>query len=373
MKPAARSPWMIGPAWDLLALSFGWLPFYGWLVAGLGLGAEVFGGVRLAGAAADQATALAVLVALAITYVHRHYTFLVVYGDREVLAQRARAYWVAPALVVALLVFARATANLAPATVAGVRLSPWQVALLVTGAWNIWHTLQQRYGLLRIYAGKLGGGLERPEQARRDRALLWLTAATIAVALPVLRPGLLSGHVNAKRLGRALAPIAGAWWAWALLAGVVAALGFTLYRWLRHELRAPARAWERAPRLALMGSTLLLFALFLVHGPVIGYLCFGTAHAIEYIAFVHHYGARKYAPATGRRGVAASLLRDARKALPALAGGLLLVFWLLKEQRRTDVYLIYYTATSWLHFLYDGWIWKVRRPELARTLEIGGR
>lgn len=363
---------MIGPAWDLAAMAFGWLPFYVWLVAGLGLGAEVFGGPRLAGAAAEQATALAVVVALAITYVHRHYTFLVVYGDREVLSQRARAYWLAPALVVALLAFARATADVAPATIAGVKLSPWQVALLVTGAWNIWHTLQQRYGLLRIYAGKLGGAVAEPEQARRDRALLWLSAATVAVALPVTRPELLSGHINARKLGRAVAPIADSWGAWLLLAALLSALGYTLFRWLRREFAAPEPLSRRAPRLALMGSTLLLLAIFLVHGPVIGYLCFGTAHAVEYVAFVHHYGVRKFAHPE-RRGVAAALLRDARKAVPVLVGGFLLLFWLLRDQRRTDVYLVYYTATSWLHFLYDGWIWKVRKPELQRTLAIAGR
>jgi len=364
---------MIGPACDLAALAFGWLPFYLWLVFGLGLGAQAFGGAPLSGRAADDATALAVLAALAISYVHRHYTFVVVYGDREVWSQRARAYWLAPTLVVAIVATARATAGLAPATVAGIKLSPWQIALFVTGAWNIWHTLQQRYGLLRIYAGKLGGGTERPEQARRDRALIWLATATVAVALPVLRPQLLGGHVNARKVGRVLAPLATAWWAWALLAVVVGAFAWVLLRWLRHELRAPATPGQRAPRLAMMGSTLLLFAVFLIHGPVVGYLCFGTAHAIEYMAFVHHYGTRKYGRAQARRGAAAAILGDFRLAVPALAGGLLLVFWLIQEQRRTDVYLVYYTATSWLHFLYDGWIWKVRRPELARTLELGAR
>ncbi|MDC0716001.1 hypothetical protein [Nannocystis bainbridge] len=368
--PPARATWMIGPAWDVAALAFGWLPFYLWLVIGLGLGAQAFGGAPLAKPQLEEATALAVLAALAISYVHRHYTFVVVYGDRDVFTQRARAYWLAPTLIVAIVALARATSGLAPATVAGIKLSPWQIALFVTGAWNIWHTLQQRYGMLRIYAGKLGGGTERPEQARRDRALIWLATACVAVALPLLRPQLLGGHVNARKLGRLLAPLAGAWWAWALLLAVVGAFAWVLLRWLAHELRAPATPGQRAPRLAMMASTLLLFAVFLIHGPVVGYLCFGTAHAVEYMAFVHHFGTKKYGRGE-RRGAAARVLGDARLAVPALAGGLLLVFWLIQGQRRTDVYLVYYTATSWLHFLYDGWIWKVRRPELARTLELG--
>ena len=139
--PAERSPWLSGPVVDTAALAFGWLPFYLWLVFGLGLGLEAFGGAALAGRAAADATALAVVVALALTYVHRHYTFFVAYGDREVFAQRARAFWVAPAVALALVGPARACDGWAQVKLAGVRVSSWQAVLLVTGAWNIRHTL----------------------------------------------------------------------------------------------------------------------------------------------------------------------------------------------------------------------------------------
>ena len=29
-------------------------------------------------------------------------------------------------------------------------------------------------------------------------------------------------------------------------------------------------------------------------------------------------------------------------------------------ESRTEVYLAYYVGSSMLHFLYDGWIWKLR-------------
>lgn len=361
---------MTGPVVDTAALAFGWLPFYLWIVFGLGYGLEAFGGPALTGRAAADAAALAVVVALAITYVHRHYTFFVVYGDREVFERRARAFWVAPVVALALVGLARAGDGLLQARVGGVKVSPWQVVLLVTGAWNIWHTLQQRYGLLRIYAGKLGGGTELPAHARRDRAALWVPAIAVAVLLPIVRPELLAGHVRARTLQQVVAPIVESRWASGLALLAAAALAWTLASWLRHELRAPARWGQRAPRLVFMGSTLLLFAVFLVHGPILGYLCFGTAHAVEYVAFVHHFGAKKYAGGAGR-GVAAALLRDAWRGLVVLAGGLLLLYWLLREYRRADVYLVYYTSTSLLHFLYDGWIWRVRRPEVARALGLG--
>lgn len=365
-----RSPWITGWAADLAGVAFGWVPFYLWLVLGLGLGQDAFGGPALTGRAAADATALAIVVALGITYVHRHYTFFVVYGDREVFAQRARAFWIAPLAALALVGLARWTDAWAQTRLGGIKVSPWQVVLLISGAWNIWHTLQQRYGLLRIYAGKVGGGLEAPAHARRDRALLWLAAAAVAVVLPIARPELLGGHTRARMLQRALDPITASGWAWALVGAALAGLAWALVRWLRCELKAPASPLQRVPRLALMGSSLLLLALFIVHGPVIGYLCFGTAHAIEYVVFVHQFGARKYGGGDGR-GPAAALLRDAWRGLPLLAGGLLLVYYLLRDYQRADLYLVYYTATSLLHFLYDGWIWKVRRPELARTLGAG--
>jgi hypothetical protein len=44
---------------------------------------------------------------------------------------------------------------------------------------------------------------------------------------------------------------------------------------------------------------------------------------------------------------------------------------LYRDYRATLFFPVYYSATSLLHFLYDGWIWKVRRPEVARPLGIG--
>jgi hypothetical protein len=99
----------------------------------------------------------------------------------------------------------------------------------------------------------------------------------------------------------------------------------------------------------------------------VGYLVFGVAHAIEYIAFVHHFGEKKYAGHTG--SLAGRFLGDIRRA-PLLLAPLLLTYLLLREHRFTLAYLIYYSTASALHFLYDGWIWKVRTPEVARPLGL---
>jgi hypothetical protein len=140
--------------------------------------------------------------------------------------------------------------------------------------------------------------------------------------------------------------------------------------WLRHELRADLALRARVPRWLFLASTLGLFAVFVVHGPIVGYLCFGVAHALEYVAFVHHFGQQKFARGPDIRSPAAALLRRPLHTAPLLIGGLLLAFVLLYDQRRADVYLVYYMGTSVLHFLFDGWIWKVRRPEVRAPLGV---
>ena len=55
---------------------------------------------------------------------------------------------------------------------------------------------------------------------------------------------------------------------------------------------------------------------------------------------------------------------------PVFALALTGLFFALADHRKTEPYLVYYTATSLLHFLYDGWIWKVRKPEVAQPLGL---
>jgi len=364
-----RSTWLRHPAFDLGLLAFAWVPFYLWAAFWLGLGRADLGGTALPAAEHKQAFVLAVVVALGITYVHRHYTLFVVYGDPSTFATRARAFLVAPLLVFAAVIAARLTKGIELGTFAGLKMSPWMAILFVSGTWNVWHVVQQRYGILRIYAGKAAGGLESREHARRDRALVWGSVAATAALVLLFRSETLLQHGRARR---SMAAVGHLLEHPAIVAGLIAVLvGFAVItaRWLVAELRASVPLRERIPRLTFLGSTLLLFVVFVVHGPVMGYLVFGTAHALEYVAFVHHFGARKF---QGRddRSPAALLLRHPWRFAPLLVGGLVAAYALLRAWNDTDVYLAYYFGTSLLHFLYDGWIWEVRKPEVARPLGV---
>jgi hypothetical protein len=133
------SSWLRSAPWDTGLLAYGWVPFCLWLVLGLGLGRDAYGGAPLNAAAQRAAIATATLVALVITYVHRHYTFLLVYGDRATLRTRPRAYLWVPIGMVAVVGAARGFDD-----VRVLGISPWLAVLFVAGLWNIWHTLQQR-------------------------------------------------------------------------------------------------------------------------------------------------------------------------------------------------------------------------------------
>ncbi|MCA9692024.1 MAG: hypothetical protein R3A51_03295 [Nannocystaceae bacterium] len=363
------SLWIRAPLWDLALLGFCWVPLYLWFVFGLGLDGSWTGA---GGTGTREALSLAAVVALAITYVHRHYTFLLVYGDRDTFHRRARAFTLAPVLVFAALIALRgAHAWLdRPISLGFASVRPWMLALGVTGVWNVWHTMMQRYGILRIYAGKAGRGLELRAHARRDLALLWTLVGLVACLALLFRQSTFAGSGNARRVLAALSSVSSGPGSWALLAGALAVTAAVGFRWARHEFAAPLPWRLRLPRLLFLGSTACLLLVFIVHGPIVGYLCFGVAHALEYVAFFHHFGQRKFAQRPDDRGLVARLLRRPMLYAPLVIGLLLAVFVALVDYRKTHVYVIYYIGTSMLHFLFDGWIWKVRKPEVRAPLGV---
>ena len=363
----SRRGWLVGPWFDSLCVAWAWVPFYVFVVFGLGLDGEWSLHGR-DGNGTEPGLGLALLVALGISYVHRHYTFLLVYGDRETYRQRLRAYTLVPALLfVALAVILRVQGD-ARLELFGLSLAPWMLVLVVTGGWNIWHTIMQRHGLTRIYAGKAGGGLEARAHGRRDLWLLWSAVALTAALTLRFRGSTFAGIGNARKLLATLEPLTHGWLGNGVVALVTGLFGWAAWRWWTAERAATPS--PRIPRASFMLSTLALLAVFVVHGPITGYLCFGVAHALEYVSFFHVFGRAKFAKREQQVGPAAWLLARPLWSGPLFALALAGLFLLLVDRRDSEAYLVYYTATSLLHFLYDGWIWKVRKPEVAKPLGL---
>ncbi|MCB9591493.1 MAG: hypothetical protein H6719_02065 [Sandaracinaceae bacterium] len=355
-------PWLRNPFYDVALLAFCWVPVYLWVVFGLGLGGDVYGLAPLTSGQQARALSLAAVVVLGLTYVHRHYTFVFVYGDRETFKERGVAYVFSPILVFGTAAYLLTLQE--PIHVAGTTIAPFVLMLVVSGVWNVWHTVQQRYGILRAYAGRAKGGLETRAHARRDRVLLWTLVLALSFVLPVVRPRTFAAHPSAMRVLGTLHPYVSHPAYTAALAVVGVATLAVVVWWARAERAARA---DKGPRWIFLGSTVLLLVVFVVHGPIVGYLCFGAAHALEYLAFVHHFAERSW---RGRpeRGFAAVVLGRPLAFAPVLVAALGLSFLWLQDYRTTEVYLAYYVGGSMLHFLYDGWIWKLRKKKVSRPL-----
>jgi hypothetical protein len=250
------------------------------------------------------------------------------------------------------------------------KMKPWFVALMITGAWNMWHTLMQRHGLARIYAAKLGRGLQDRAHARRDMALLFGAGlVTACLTLRMQGPSMMKVR-NARRMLKTLGPLVEGCAGWVLVGSACLLFAWLALRWARAEFAAPIPWRERSARLLFWLSTFALLGTFVMWGPVVGYLAFGTAHAIEYIAFFHHFGGARFKD-DDEPSVASRLLARPRYTALPLIGGFAFLFWATRGVSKTEVYAWYYTATSMLHFLFDGWIWKVRKPEVSKPLGVG--
>jgi len=349
-RPRA-SAWLANAPIDL-AMAFGWLPFYAWLLT-----TPVAGDV--ADAAFLPALKLAAVVALSVNFVHRHFVYFLFFGDEQQRAMHPRALWLAPLIVTALVLPTRLWWSPGFDVVAG--------ALI---AWNIWHTLMQRYGIARAYAVKGGGGLDQRAHGRRDLHMLLALAVCTAACVIMFRQDTFYGRAQ-----RALAGIhavvaqehPGIGWALLVVAGAVAAA--MVIAWVRGEAQARPRV-GRAPRLVFWASSVCLLGVCVAHGPVVGFLVFGFAHSIEYILFVYLFSHRRLV-----RGETAPSARTFGRAVPlAMVSVILLALFVAARQVWTvPLFVVYYTATSALHYFYDGLIWKMRRPEVRAPIVAWAR
>ena len=349
--PTRNPGWLRGPLWDVGLLAFGWLPFYAW-VAVATLGTSHWGSDE------GQGFAAAVAVALALNFAHRQYVLVLVYGDPEAIAERP--------LRLRDRSGDRFCGRRRCALVHDVPVA--QTAVLVAlGTWNVWHVIQQRYGFMRVYAGRARGGLESREAARADKSLLWSSVAVTACGAALFRVRSLEGVPQAARLLSVVRPLLAGPLIGIATAAALAVWALTFVRWWRIESASTGSVhW---PRWIFGLSTLALLAIFVVHGPVVGYVVFGVAHSIEYLAFVYQFGEKKYSRATS--SVAALLLGSVRRA-PLVLVPLLVGYAFLYRHRFALAYVTYYASTSVLHYLYDGWIWRLRQPRVARPLGVEG-
>jgi len=186
-RPSTRaSGWLRSPLVDVV-IAFGWLPFYV---------AAVLSPLSGPTGAPEYKAALATgtVTALALNFIHRHFVYLLYFGDDEQRRRHPRAVWFGPIAFV---------------TMAAAVFAPKPVFLTVAwilGGWNIWHTIMQRHGIFRAYAARAGAASST--SGRLDLALVWTGVVATAAAVLLLRQDTFTGA--ARNAWRALpAPLTG--------------------------------------------------------------------------------------------------------------------------------------------------------------------
>ena len=283
----------------------------------------------------DRLLRSAVAAAFLLSFLHQPLTLGLVYGDSRRFGERRRLFLWAPPITVAVVVVA-------------VTFHLW-ILIPIAAVWNTQHTLQQRYGLSRIYARKAGYG-----SARLDRMVLYASMVCVALAVAtspatlelVRRVGL--GRVNGEgvRLLTNLRPVA-----WALLVpAAMVAVGLVIaivWQEATVEHPNPAKWLYQASSLALIAAIAI--------DPVAGFIAYVGAHAVEYFVVVYKTTETRHGRQARRLGVLV---------------GVVAVAVVAQRQLHSEVYDVTIYTVGALHFLYDSFIWKLRKPAVAADFAI---
>jgi hypothetical protein len=285
-----------------------------------------------------------------ISFVHQPLTFPLVYGSPWRLATHKRLFLWFP--LVALAVITVST-----------QVSLTLVAV-VGAIWNTEHILMQRYGITRMYGRKA-----HDDQGPFERWMLvaWFLIPLLWTAargeLSHVLDRLSTASVDATAAG-VLARMTTE--AAVGLAIVVVAAGYLTTRWLIRE-RQGAPAWNLGKCLYLV-STAGLFGVAVVD-PIAAVVGFVASHSIEYFALVNRsVGAERRH--TGPLSTLVSKRHGQLLFFTVYGLAVTGIFVVLYRLAPASVLLVSILSIGAVHFFYDAFIWKLRRPDVAASLAI---
>ncbi len=335
-----RTDWMHGVVPDLLIMAL-WLPFSAAALLWL-----------------DTSSKLAAVVGttLLISLAHQPLTLGLIYGDPAQFAVAKRVFTFFPVALLA-------------AVIVGRHISLSLVGV-IAGLWNAEHTLMQRYGLVRIYGRKSGEG-----QRSDEKPLLfsWLVFALVWAAADKRTPGLLNkvdlGATNESGVRVLQRYQSAARW---MLIPATLFVVWSALRWLRVERSQSARS---LPKYLYLGFTLALFVVMLVN-PIVGIVGYVGSHAVEYIVIVHGALGKRYSGAQGVAepgGIVGRVVRTRLRSTGVIVAYLFVFTVFIKavtgglSPANASVVLL---TVGGMHVFFDGFIWKLRRPVVARSLQL---
>lgn len=247
--------------------------------------------------------------------------------------------------------------------------------------WNVWHTLMQKLGILRVYAAKSTVPLERRTPAWVDRLLIFGSFPFLALWLGPAQRDVITAQ--SKSVTQYLVPVIDVL---EVVQPVLLPVGagfwiFSVACFAFYERRADGlRSW---PRLSMALALTALNASFLVLSPLKVYIAYGFSHGLEYMVFVWAFLRRRYAQPQPHRPLIQRLLER-----PVLFYGLFSLviaagfffptygddyglhpgnirFFDIKLGTWLFSFAIWH---SMAHFYFDGFLWKMRAPQVRASL-----
>ncbi len=342
-RPAAL--WIVSPVWDsllfigapLVAIA-AFLPLRGWF----------------------SSQQIAVFLLAFFTFGHHLPGFLRAYGDSDLFRRFRWRFLAAPPAVFATALWfdARELHGL----------------LIFVAAWDVWHVLMQHYGFLRIYDAK--AGVTSHGLARLDLAMALTWYVGLIAASPDYRHGLMSRAYAAGV--PVIPPMAFDWLLGVLTTGVAVVTllyaGVHLKRW---RDGAPVSLRKLAGMVVFVGSTYYLYVY--LDDFLVGFTVWSAFHCIQYYGIVWVFNCRRVRAGASMAGFARKLFRPS-PGLAALYLALIFAYGsinfgagLVPDDLLRRLLLAFVLTSSVLHYYFDGFIWRVREPEVGRPLQIRSR
>jgi hypothetical protein len=324
-QAASQSPggWLVGPWFDALLIANVAWPLVLLLQIGDGFGGR------------DGVSFWQIYF---VTTPHRWITLALVFLDRERFGQRKAAFLAVAAAAIALCL--------------GVRMTTGALTCLlaIDYVWNAWHFASQHHGIYRIYE-RLGdpGRAASPVRLAVEKWSLRLFLLYV-----ILRVA--GGTWSAPALDQGLAR---ADWLAVLVPLTLVAADLMRFR---------AAAWGRTLYLvSVCGLYLALLAAVHTRRPAL-VLSLATAsalfHAIEYLSLVGWSVQKRHAAVGKRMGLLGWLAPRWAVALGVFLVVLGVGGWLL-DQRWLETWLTVNVIVAFLHYAYDGMIWRSRPAAAA--------
>ena len=247
---------------------------------------------------------------------------------------------------------------------------------ILLALWDMWHFFMQHYGFMRIYEVK------RHKPSRLSGRLDWMLAATWFTYIVIASPHYLVNFMErCHRYGFGLYS-----WInpdylhdlrqWILVLAIAVSLVYLVYL-LRLSRQKEPIVW---PKLAISLTTFLTvyYAYIVLDDVILGYAMTALAHDIQYFAIVwiYNHGVLKRSQRLGA-SFFRYLFADGRFRIVLFYVALILLYGGVEAMARaTENYLIYdlvkvlIATTAFMHYYYDGFMWKVRKKEIRQNFIV---